>query len=187
MPWSAASVTPLCTVSRHLCRERRIARVQSRAGALNTSGIRGLQSVHSTKNISSSGQGQMMWHLVPETASQFPTHCPHLTTNSATECVPYCLGSTSLSAMSPERSRLFALTSHCPSLGRFSSGHQPCVFSFHSVLTSFLEDRIRALSLRVQPIRLSVSNIRYPSLNLQNSGTLCTRASRDFYTDSIIC
>lgn len=55
--------------------------------------------------------------------------------NRAAKCAPYCLCKTSPSAASPEGPRLFPLTPHRLSSGSFSSGHQSCVFSFHSILT----------------------------------------------------
>lgn len=96
--------------------------------------------------------------------------------NRAAKCAPYCLCNTSPSAVSPEGPRLFPLTPHCLSSGRFSSGHQSCVFSFHSVLTP---STFKSSAHKTVCLQKKIPKPRPP-----DSDRLCTKGSPDFYSDS---
>lgn len=115
VPWTGGSVILSCTVSRHLCKRKKISRIQMGTDALNPSGICDLK------------QGQNL-AIELRTFPALRISClpsPQLLEQCTPKCLPSCLCSTPLSAWEPSGIQAVSLHSTPASLGRFSRRQQP--------------------------------------------------------------
>lgn len=112
VPWTGGSVTLSCTASRHLCKRKRIARIQMGTDVLNPAGICGLKP----------GQNlDIELRTFPALRiSYLPS--PQLLQQCTLKCLPSCLYSTLLSACEPSGIQAISLHSTPASLRQIFQG-----------------------------------------------------------------